>query len=92
MRTGTAHYKPLIIYAAYLASREIVLERAVDLEKLVAGAAAIEISHDCGKFVCVRLVSSKEYLSQKQLTVRCIFAHVPVLTQENLMGFLQIPY
>ncbi|AUB38048.1 pcp, pyroglutamyl-peptidase [Nostoc flagelliforme CCNUN1] len=64
------------------------MQTAVDLKKLVAGAAAIEISHDCGKFVCVSVVSHREYLSQKQLTVRCIFAHVPVLTQESLMGIL----
>ncbi|MCC5670001.1 hypothetical protein LC653_40950 [Nostoc sp. CHAB 5784] len=64
------------------------MHRAVDLEKLVAGATAIEIRHDCGKFVCVRVVSHREYLSQRQLTVRCIFAHVPVLNQENLMGIL----
>lgn len=54
----------------------------------MTGAAAIKISHNYGKFVCVSVVSRKEYLSQKQLTVRCIFAHVPVVTQENLMGIL----
>ncbi|WP_438822949.1 hypothetical protein [Nostoc favosum] len=42
------------------------MQRAVDLEKLVAGTAAIEISHDCGKFVCVRVVSRREYLSQHE--------------------------
>ena len=67
---------------------ENILQTTVDLEQLVAEATAIEISHDCGKFVCVRVVSRRAYLSQKQLTVRCIFAHVPVLTQENLMGIL----
>ncbi len=75
---------------------KIVLQTEVDLEKLVAGAAAIQISHDCGKFVCVRVASRREglyysvldYLSQNQLTARCIFVHVPVLNQENLMGIL----
>ncbi|MBD2564389.1 hypothetical protein [Nostoc foliaceum] len=64
------------------------MQRAVDLEKLVVGAGAIEISHDCGKFVCVRIVSRREYLSQNKLTVRCIFVYVSVLNQENLMGIL----
>ena len=75
---------------------KIVLQTEVDLEKLVAGAAAIQISHDCGKFVCVRVASRREglyysvldYLSQNQLTARCIFVHVPVLNQENLMEIL----
>jgi len=75
---------------------EIVLQTEVDLEELVAGAVAIEISHDCGKFVCVRVADAPEslyysvldYLSQSQLTARCIFVHVPVLNQENLSTIL----
>jgi pyroglutamyl-peptidase len=34
---------------------ESILHTGVDLEQLVTGTAAIEISHDCGKFVCVRV-------------------------------------
>jgi pyroglutamyl-peptidase len=73
-----------------IASRgESILQTEVDLEKLVAGAAAIEISHDCGKFVCESLYYSVlDYLSQNKLTARCIFVHVPILNQENLMGIL----
>ncbi|WP_375469219.1 hypothetical protein [uncultured Nostoc sp.] len=32
--------------------KEIILQIEVDLEKLVVGAVAIQISDDCGKFVC----------------------------------------
>ncbi|MDZ8137676.1 MAG: peptidase C15 [Nostoc sp. DedQUE04] len=68
---------------------EIVLQTEVDLEKLVAGAAKIQISYDCGKFVCEGLYYSVlDYLSQNKLTARCIFVHVPVLNQENLMEIL----
>lgn len=75
---------------------ESILHTEVDLEKLVAGVATIQISHDCGKFVCVRVASRREnlyysvldYLSQKQLRARCIFVHVPVLNQENLSEIL----
>ncbi|WP_375512267.1 peptidase C15 [uncultured Nostoc sp.] len=68
---------------------ESILQTKVDLEELVTGAAAIEISHDCGKFVCEGLYYSVlDYLSQNQLTARCIFVHVPILNQENLMGIL----
>lgn len=68
---------------------ESILHTEVDLEKLVAGIAAIQISHDCGKFVCENLYYSVlDYLSQKQLKARCIFVHVPVLNQENLSEIL----
>ncbi len=69
--------------------KESFLQTEVDLEQLVAGAVAIEISHDCGKFVCESLYYSVlDYLCQSQLTARCIFVHVPVLNQENLSGIL----
>ncbi len=64
---------------------ESVLQTAVDLEKLVEGAVAIEISYDCGKFVCEGLYYSMlDYLRQHQPQLRCIFVHVPILTEENL--------
>ena len=66
MMAGATLYKLLIIYAVLLSCGEIVLQTAVDLEELVTGAAGIEISHDCGKFVCVRVVSCREYLSQRE--------------------------
>ncbi|MFH7029722.1 MAG: peptidase C15 [Heteroscytonema crispum UTEX LB 1556] len=74
-----------------------VLQTTVDLERLVAGGGAIEISQDCGKFVCEGLYFSVlEYLRQKQLKSRCIFVHVPVLNQDNLVAifadFLLIIY
>ena len=66
---------------------ENILQTTVDLEQLVAEATAIEISHDCGKFVCEHLYYSVlDYLRQHQLTIPCIFVHVPVLTQENFGG------
>ncbi|MBW4565882.1 MAG: peptidase C15 [Mojavia pulchra JT2-VF2] len=68
---------------------ESVLHTEVDLEQLISGATAIEISHDCGKFVCEGLYYSVlDYLRQRQLTTRCIFVHVPVLNQENLVGIM----
>lgn len=68
---------------------ESVLQTRVDVEKLVLGAGAIEISHDCGKFVCEGLYYSVlDYLHQSQLTAHCLFVHVPVLHEENLVGIL----
>jgi pyroglutamyl-peptidase len=70
-------------------SGESVLQTEVDLEKLVAGATAIDISHDCGKFVCESLYYSVlDYLRQSKLAARCIFVHVPLLNAENLSGIL----
>ncbi|WP_341526663.1 peptidase C15 [Nostoc sp. UHCC 0302] len=68
---------------------ESILHTGVDLEQLVAGTAAIEISHDCGKFVCEGLYYSVlEYLCQSQLSTRCIFVHVPLINEENLSEIL----
>ncbi|MDZ8027009.1 MAG: peptidase C15 [Nostoc sp. DedQUE11] len=68
---------------------ESVLHTDVDLEKLVAEAVAIDISHDCGKFVCEGLYYCVlDYLNQSQLPARCIFVHVPVLNPENLSAIV----
>ncbi|CEJ43142.1 C15 family peptidase [Umezakia ovalisporum] len=69
-----------------IASRgESILHTSINLEKLVAGATAIEISHDSGKFVCEGLYYSVlDYLYHNQLPSQCIFAHIPVLNPENL--------
>ncbi|MBW4614815.1 MAG: peptidase C15 [Desmonostoc vinosum HA7617-LM4] len=69
--------------------QESILQTEVNLEELVSGATAIEISSECGKFVCEGLYYSVlDYLRQTQLAARCIFVHVPVLHQENLGGIL----
>lgn len=86
---GMAASRTQLSLEAVASCGESILQTEVDLEKLVAGAAAIEISHDCGKFVCESLYYSVlDYLNQNELTARCIFVHVPVLNQENLMGIL----
>ncbi|MFE1745251.1 peptidase C15 [Coleofasciculus sp. H7-2] len=61
-----------------------VLKTSVNLEKLLTGSAATEISHNAGKFVCEGLYYSVlDYLQERQLNSRCIFVHVPILTPEN---------
>ncbi|MDZ7964950.1 MAG: peptidase C15 [Nostoc sp. DedSLP03] len=86
---GMAASRTQLSVEAGASCKENILQTEVDLEKLVAGAAAIQISHDCGKFVCEGLYYSVlDYLNQNKLTARCIFVHVPVLNQENLMGIL----
>jgi pyroglutamyl-peptidase len=61
----------------------------VDLEKLLVGTAAVEISYDCGKFVCEGLYYSVlDYLHRSQLSVKCIFVHVPILNPENSLKII----
>ena len=66
-------------------SPENILQTRVDLEKLLVGTAAVEISYNCGKFVCEGLYYSVlDYLHQSQLSIKCIFVHVPIFNPENL--------
>ena len=66
-------------------SPENMLQTRVDLEKLLVGTAAVEISYNCGKFVCEGLYYSVlDYLHQSQLSIKCIFVHVPIFNPENL--------
>jgi len=70
-------------------STENILQTTVDMEKLLVGTAAVEISYDCGKFVCEGLYYSVlDYLHQSQLSSPCIFVHVPILNQENLIEII----
>ena len=67
-----------------------VLQTRVDLDQLVGSRAEIEISHDCGKFVCEGLYYSVlDYLRQHKPRIYCIFVHVPILTVENLPLILE---
>ncbi len=70
-------------------SPENILQTTVDIEKLLIGTAAVEISYDCGKFVCEGLYYSVlDYLHQSQLSIKCIFVHVPILNPENLIEII----
>lgn len=65
--------------------QESRLHTLVNLEELVAPCQAIEISHDCGKFVCEGLYYSVlDYLRSSSFKSSCIFIHVPVLTESNI--------
>ena len=68
---------------------ENILQTTVEIEKLLVGTAAVEISYDCGKFVCEGVYYSVlDYLHQSQLPIKCIFVHVPILNQENLIAIV----
>lgn len=61
-----------------------MLKTAVNLERLVADLAATEISHEAGKFVCEALYYAVlKHICDSQIAAKCIFVHVPILTNEN---------
>ena len=55
-----------------------------NLDELTAGLPHTTISDDAGRFVCNYLYYSLlRYVQDQQLSTRCLFVHVPVLTDEN---------
>ncbi|MCC3408712.1 MAG: peptidase C15 [Microcoleus sp. PH2017_10_PVI_O_A] len=62
-----------------------ILKTAVNLEPLVADLASTEISHEAGKYVCEALYYAVlKHIRDAQLPAKCIFVHVPILTDKNL--------
>jgi pyroglutamyl-peptidase len=60
------------------------LKTAVNLEDIIANLPTTQISHDAGKFVCEDLYYAVlKYLADSELSTKCIFVHVPILTPEN---------
>lgn len=61
----------------------------VDLDRLISQLQNTEISHDAGNFVCNDLYYSVlNYLGDRQLSIPCLFVHVPVLTPDNTAAIL----
>lgn len=59
------------------------IETDVDLKELAKGLSMTRVSHDAGKFVCNTLYF-RALTHIKKRPHRCIFVHVPVLTEDNL--------
>jgi pyroglutamyl-peptidase len=73
---------------------ESILRTSIDLDNLVRESVALEISHNCGRFVCEGLYYSvlnflnfHPQLDSKKCS--CIFVHVPILTKNNLSVILE---
>lgn len=70
---------------AYSDDRQITLSTSFPLEPLCEGMKLTSISHDPGNFVCNGLYFKVlHYLQQQQSRSRCLFVHIPVLTNANL--------
>lgn len=64
---------------------DVVLRSPINLEQLTAELSTTQISHDAGKFVCEELYFAVlNYIATQKLNSRCLFVHVPILTQENI--------
>lgn len=82
---GMAECRDRLSIESNATCEDIVLKTNVDLENLVGGNERIKISHDAGKFVCEGLYHSVlKYIVERRLNIRCVFVHVPILTEKNL--------
>jgi pyroglutamyl-peptidase len=87
---GMAEKRTLLTVEVGAVCGESMLLTMVDLEKLVAGSRNVEISHDCGKFVCEGLYYSVlDELRLWAVKIPCLFVHVPILTEKNFFSILE---
>lgn len=84
MCCGMAEKREKLTIESQATSGEVVIQTLVSLTELVVGLDITEISNDAGKFVCEDLYFSVlKYLDDACLKQKCIFVHVPILTENN---------
>jgi len=82
---GMAESRSQLTIEAKASDQDDILNTQVDLVSLIAGIDGIEISYDAGKFVCEGLYYSVlKHLQTSPLSTHCIFAHIPILSPDNL--------
>lgn len=82
---GMAESRSQLTIEAKASAQDDILNTQVDLLSLIAGVDGIEISYDAGKFVCEGLYYSVlKHLQTSPLSSHCIFAHIPILSPDNL--------
>ena len=82
---GMAESRSQLTIEAKASDQDDILNTQVDLLSLIAGIDGIEISYDAGKFVCEGLYYSVlKHLQTSPLSSHCIFAHIPILSPDNL--------
>lgn len=81
---GMAEKREFLTIESQATSGKEVIQTSVDLTELVAGLEITEISNDAGKFVCEDLYYGVlKYIDDACLKSKCIFVHVPILTEIN---------
>lgn len=81
---GMAEKRELLTVESNGKHQDAILTTDVNMEALIEGLPATAVSHDAGSFVCNHLYYCVlRYVREHQLTIPCIFVHVPVLNQSN---------
>jgi pyroglutamyl-peptidase len=97
------HYKPEVIVCCGMAENRTLLSlestarfeqehltTGIDLNQVLKGTIATEISHDAGNFVCNHLYYSLlKYIQENSLKSHCLFVHVPILCESNFDQIVQ---
>lgn len=66
------------------------IKTSVNLTELISRLSYTKISHDAGKFVCEGLYYCVlSYIQKHDPKSKCIFVHVPILNQNNLLPILR---
>lgn len=82
---GMAESRPKMMLESQAKRGERVLKTTLDLNRLVENLTTTEISNDAGSFVCNDLYYSiLDYIYQRQLSIHCLFVHIPLISDENL--------
>lgn len=70
--------------------RDEQLATQLNLEQLLEGTIATQISHDAGNFVCNHLYYSVlKYIQTAKLNHHCLFLHIPMLSEKNIDTIVQ---
>ena len=81
---GMAEYREQLTIESNAIYLENCLQTTLDLPALISQLSYSTISHNAGKFVCEGLYYKiLEYLEKSQLSIPCIFVHIPVLHEGN---------
>lgn len=86
---GMAESREILTIESNATNRGDRLYTSVDVEKLVSNLAITEKSDNAGKFVCEGLYFQVlKHLQKYHPHSKCIFVHVPVLTDNNCEGII----
>lgn len=82
---GMAECRSLLTVESNGKHQAKVLWTTVDVDRLVDGLVATNVSHDAGTFVCNHLYYSVlQHIRDRRLTCQALFVHVPILNEVNL--------
>lgn len=92
---GMAESREILTIESQARGKNDTLKSNIELTNLVNGLKFCQISNDAGQFVCERLYYEVlRYIVDRELTSKCLFVHVPILTDQNrekiLTDFLAI--